>query len=198
MPCHRISLLSLAACALCIPFLFLGPLNLFPAHIKIAHSSSIISSPPTPFPVVGFLHRLALMLFADSFLASSKVSFPLISVVFPSRSSFLSAVYLFFSLSLSVPSCRGEWLDRIIQNIVRSMHEESSISYFIILSLLFVLPSHLCLCSNVCRLILVSLFCPMSLMNSTHFHGISLDCLPWMLILQDWLISMSVFISLAL
>jgi len=137
------------------------------------------------------------MLFADSFLASSKVSFPLISVVFPSRSSFLSAIYSFF-FSLSVPSCRGEWLDRIIQNIVRSMHEESSISYFIILSLLFVLPSHLCLCSNVCRLILVSLFCPMSLMNSTHFHGISLDCLSWMLILQDWLISMSVFISLAL
>ena len=45
----------------------------------------------------------------------------------------------------------SEWLDRIIQNIVRSMHEESSISYFMsILSLLFVLPSHLCLCSNVC------------------------------------------------
>jgi len=100
--CHRRSLLSRAACALCIPFLFLGPLNLFPAHIKTAHSSSIVSSPPTPFPVVGFLHRLALMLFADSFLASSKVSFPLISVVFPSRSSFLSAVYSFsFFLSLS-------------------------------------------------------------------------------------------------
>ena len=102
VPCHRRSLLSRAACALCIPFLFLGPLNLFPAHIKTAHSSSIVSSPPTPFPVVGFLHRLALMLFADSFLASSKVSFPLISVVFPSRSSFLSAVYSFsFFLSLS-------------------------------------------------------------------------------------------------
>ena len=94
--------MSRAACALCISFLFLGPLNLFPAHIKTAHSSSIVSSPPTPFPVVGFLHRLALMLFADSFLASSKVSFPLISVVFPSRSYFLSAVYSFsFFLSLS-------------------------------------------------------------------------------------------------
>ena len=198
VPCHRRSMLSRAACALCIPFLFLGPLNLFPAHIKTAHSSSIVSSPPTPFPVVGFLHRLALMLFADSFLASSKVSFSsYLSCFFFSQFFSVSCLFIFF-FSLSAPSCRGEWLDRIIQNIVRSMHEESSISYFIILSLLFVLPSHLCLCSNVCRLILVSLFCPMSLMNSTHFHGISLDCLPWMLILQDWLISMSVFISLAL
>ena len=98
--CHAIA----EACCLARPAplysVFLGPLNLFPAHIKTVHSSSIVSSPPTPFPVVGFLHLLALMLFADSFLASSKVSFPLISVVFPSRSSFLSAVYSFSFFSL--------------------------------------------------------------------------------------------------